>query len=118
MTYFKINGNDYSLYVSNLKVDKTNVYNAQTNAAGDTVVDYLNTNRTIEVEIIPLDGAAAANLLQDVDSFSVTLSFQNPKTNQLEEGVSCIIPSESVNYYTIRADKVLLNAFNLTFTEL
>lgn len=118
MIYFKINDKDYSPYVNALSVSKKNTYNAQSNAAGDTVVDYINAKRTISVGIIPLEGAVAANLLKDVDSFSVTLSFFNPKTNQLEEGVKCIIPNENVKYYTIRADKVMLNAFDLTFNEL
>ena len=54
MSYFKINNVDYSMYVNELKVSKDVNYNAQTNAAGDTVVDYVNKKRTIEVGIIPL----------------------------------------------------------------
>lgn len=55
MAYFKIGDVDFSLYVNSLKVSKTANYSAQTNAAGDTVVDYINSKRTIEVGIIPLN---------------------------------------------------------------
>lgn len=118
MAYFKINDIDFSQCVNSLKVGSASNYNAQTNAAGDTVVDYINSKRSIEVGIIPLDEAAGASLLNAIDGFNVSISFRNPKTQQLEEGVNCIIPSNEVDYYTIQAGKVMLNGFNLTFTEL
>lgn len=118
MSYFKINNNDYSMYVNELKITDSVSYRAQTNAAGNTVVDNANRKRTIEVGIIPLDAEIMTNLLTDVDSFEVNLSFLNPKTNVLEEEVLCVIPQSSVEYYTIRADKTSFRAFKLTFTEL
>lgn len=118
MAYFKINDNDYSLYINALKVNNSTKYNAQTNAAGDTVVDYINSKRTIEVGIIPLDDEALKNLLLDIDKFSVTISFRNPKTNELEEGINCIIPDNKIEYYTIQADNVSYNGFNIKIIEL
>jgi hypothetical protein len=55
MAYFKIGEIDFSPYVNSLKINKSANYNAQTNAAGNTVVDYINSKRTIEVGIIPVD---------------------------------------------------------------
>lgn len=118
MAYFKIGSTDYSMYVNELNISKEANYNAQTNAAGDTVVDYINSKRTIEVGIIPLDSAAMAKLLTDIDAFNVSISFRNPRTGVLEEGVNCIIPQSQVEYYTIQSNKVLYNAFQLEFTEL
>lgn len=118
MNYLKINGVDFSMYVNALKVNKTATYSAQTNAAGNSVVDYINSKRVIEVGIIPLDDASMASLLAEIDKFSVILSFRNPITNKLEEGVACIIPSNAVDYYTIRDGKVMYKAFTLSFTEL
>ena len=118
MAYFKIDGVDYSMYVNELKVNKSSNYNAQTNAAGNTVVDYINAKREIEVGIIPLNATVMAQLQEAIDAFNVSISFRNPKTNVLEEGVNCIIPDNGVEYYTIQADKVMYNAFTLTFTEL
>ena len=60
MAYFKIDDVDFSTYVNELKINKSSVYNSQTNAAGDTVVDYINAKREIEVGIIPLTSAAMA----------------------------------------------------------
>ena len=118
MAYFKINGIDFSMYVRELKVQKTHNYNAQTNAAGNTVVDKINSKRQIEVGIIPLDNVSMLTLQQEIDKFNVNISFMNPLTNTLEEGINCIIPENNVEYYTIRADKTSFKVFNLVFTEL
>lgn len=118
MAYFKINGVDYSMYVNSLKIGRNTNYNAQTNAAGNTVVDYINTKRTIEVGIIPLDDTAMAQLQTAINGFNVSISYRNPETNQLAENVSCIIPSHDVDYYTIQVNRVLYNKFSLKFTEL
>lgn len=118
MAYFKIGDTDYSMYVNELVVNKEANYNAQTNAAGDTVVDYINHKRTIDVGIIPLDDTVMAQLQDDIDAFNVSISFRNPQTNLLEEDVNCIIPSSNIEYYTIQVNKVMYKAFTLSFTEL
>lgn len=116
MAYFKIGKTDFSNIVNELKVDNTSNYNSQTNAAGDTVVDYINTKRIIEVGIIPLDDTAMAELQTAINDFDVMISFRNPRTNQLET-IFCIIPESGVEYYTIQANKVMYKAFKLKFIE-
>lgn len=118
MSYFKIGNTDFSMYVNQLKVSSAANYSAQTNAAGNTVVDYINTKRTIEVGIIPLDSAAMIALENAIGAFNVSISFRNPKSGALEENINCIIPSRDIEYYTIQAQKVMYKAFTLKFTEL
>lgn len=118
MEYFKINNVDISKYVSSLKVNKTAKYNAQTNAAGNTVVDYINAKRVIEIGIIPVDDATMVELQALIDAFGVSISFRNPITNTIEENVACIIPNNDVEYYTIQVNGVLYKAFSVKFTEL
>lgn len=118
MAYFKIGDKDYSMYVNALNVSTETNYNSQTNAAGNTVVDYINKKRVISVGIIPLNDTVMAELQADIDAFNVSISFRNPKTNELEENVNCIIPSNEVDYYTIQIDKVMYNALTLAFEEL
>ena len=77
-----------------------------------------DTQRVIEVEIIPLNSSVMASLLGAIKAFSVSVSFRNPETNQMETGVSCIIPSSDVEYYTIQASNVSYKAMKLKFTEL
>ena len=117
MAYFKIGSTDFSNIVNELKVDSTSNYNSQTNAAGDTVVDYINTKRIIEVGIIPLDDTDMAKLQTAINDFKVMISFRNPRTNQLET-IFCIIPESGVEYYTIQANKVMYKAFRIKFIEL
>ena len=118
MAYFKIGNVDFSMYVSELKINKDYNYNAQTNAAGDTVVDYINSKREIKVRIIPIDDTVMANLQNAIDAFNVSISFRNPKTNTLEENVNCIISNNDIEYYTIQANKVMYKEFELKFIEL
>lgn len=118
MEYFKIGDTDYSMWVNQLKVSKASNYNAQTNAAGDTVVDFVSRKRTIEVGIIPLCCDDMVALQQAINAFNVSITFRNPDTNTIEENVNCIIPDSEVEYYTIQVNKVMYNAFTLTFIEL
>ena len=117
MSYLKINGFDFSTYVNELTVDKTHNYSAQTNAAGDTVIDYINAKREIEVGIIPLDADAMQAVLNVIDAFNVTVSFLNPLTGELETA-NCIIPDSGVEYYTIQANKTSFKGFSFTCIEL
>lgn len=118
MTYFKINNVDFSTYVSSLQIANSAKYTAETNAAGDTVVDIINKKRTVTVGIIPLNNVDIIPLLSEIDKFGVSISFRNPLTNELEENVNCIIPKNNIDYYTIQSNKVSYKAFTLTFNEL
>ena len=118
MEYFKINGVDYSMYVNKLKVAHEHIYKGQVNAAGNTLVKYVNTKRIVEVGIIPLDSATMIQLQEAINDFKVKISFLNPTTGVLEEGVDCIIPHNSVDYYTVRAGNVSFKAVSLEFKEL
>lgn len=118
MEYLKIGETDFSKYVRKLTVANTVNYAAQTNAAGNTVVDYINNKRTITVGIIPVDSEVMLDLLSAIGEFSVSLSFRNPNTNVIEENVLCILPTKEIDYYTIQAKKVMYNELELVFTEL
>lgn len=112
-----INGKDYSSICNELKVNREVNYNSQMNAAGNTVVEYINAKRIIEVGIIPLDDVAMISLLSEIEKFNVSLSFRNPRTNQLET-INAIIPGNGVEYYTIQANRVLYEAMTFEAVEL
>lgn len=118
MAYLKINGVDYSKYVNQLTIATAHNYNAQTNAAGHTIVDYVNAKRTITVGFIPLTSEAMAPLKTAIDSFNVSLSFRNPNTGAMEENINCIIPESEIDYYTIQVNKVMYKTFTVSFIEL
>lgn len=116
--FFKINDNDYSMYVNKLMIGTQKFYKSMTNAAGNTLVKYVNSKRTIEVGIIPLDSNVMAKLLTDVDKFNVSISYRDPKTNTVVENMQCIIPNHLIEYYTIQAGNVSYKAFSLQIKEL
>ena len=118
MAYFKMNGIDFSHCVNALKVIRTANYNAQINAAGDTVVDYINHKRSIEVGFIPVDDEAMKALQAAINELNVSISYTDPKTGVLVEGVNCILPESEIEYYTIQSNNVMFKTFTLTFIEL
>ena len=118
MAYLKINGNDFSLYCHTLKVSDKAIFKSATNAAGNTVVKYVNTKRTFTVGIIPLNGDVMASLQTELQKFKLLLSYRDAKTNALVENVECIIPNNDYEYYYIHQDGVMYKAMTLVFQEL
>lgn len=117
MAYIKINNIDFSMYCNKLNVSKSANYNSQTNAAGNTVVDFINHKRVVSVGIIPLDDTAMVKLQAELDKFNVSITYLNPNTKALDT-INCIIPEANIEYYTIQAGKVSFNALQLDFMEL
>lgn len=117
MAYFKINDTDYSMYTSALKITNASNYTSQTNAHYDTVVDYINDKKTVEVEIIPLNDTVMQQLTADISGLGMSISYLNPQTKQLKT-ISCILPSTNIEYYTIRQNNISFKKLKLKFTEL
>lgn len=117
MAYLTINGHDYSKYVNKLIVDTKHKYTARENASGNLLVKYITKKRNIQAGIIPLDATTLKTLMADINRFKMTVQFLNPETNTLETA-NCIIPINSVEYYTIQAGNTMTKAFNVTFEEL
>lgn len=115
--FFKINNNDYSMYVNKLQVATEHFYQHKSSAGGADRITYKYKRRTIEVGIIPLNDAAMKNFLADVDQFRVSVSFRDPSTNRITEDMTCIIPSHIVDYYTIQVGNVKYQAFTVVLKE-
>ena len=116
--FFKINGNDYSMYVNKLVVGTEHHYEMKTSALGSDRVTHKYKRKTLEVGIIPLDDATMMRFLADVDKFQVSISYRDPLTNTLVENMSCIIPNNLIEYYTIQAGNVKYKAFSLQIQEI
>lgn len=116
--FFKINDHDYSMYVNKLMIGTEHNYKSMNTAAGNTLVKYVNSKRTIEVGIIPLDDVAMMNFMNDVNKFQVSISYRDPETNTMVENLKCIIPTNLVEYHTIQVGNVKYKAFSLQIKEL
>jgi hypothetical protein len=117
MAYFKINSIDFSQYVNKLNIQTNHIYNARTNASGNTSVKLINSKKIITVGIIPLNAAVNKDLVELLNTFKMKVEFLDPETNELKTA-NCILPKNSIDYYTIQADKVQTKAYILTFEEL
>ena len=119
VVYFSIGIHDYSPYINELKITTNNNYTAQTNAAGNTVVDFVNRKRVIDVGFIYMNEEDIQHLLNDIQYFNVTITVrQIGGGNIIADEINCIVPSTDIEYYTIRKDKVMFKAFKLQFIEL
>ena len=117
MAYFKIGNTDFSNKIAELTVATKQVYNAQTNAAGNTVVDNITAKRTITIKTIPMTQAELQTLLL-ASTFSCSISFLNPETGALANNIPVIVPQKSISFYTIQANKVIMKAVQLSYQEL
>lgn len=117
MAYFKVNDNDLSMYVNKLNITKQAKYSSSTNAAGNTVADYINTKRVLKVGFIALNDAAVKSILTAIEGFSLSVSYREPTTGLLET-INCIVPKHTIDYYTIQENNVMYNEFTITFNEL
>jgi hypothetical protein len=117
MEYIKLNEVDFSQYVSALKITKAANYTAQTNAAGNTVIDFINTKRSINVSFITLNSEVMQELQSIINNITVAVTFRNPATNTIDT-INCFIVGNEADYYTIQENEILYKPFNLTFTEL
>ena len=117
MSYFYIGATDLSNYTSALEVQYQHNYTQQTNALGNTVVDYINRKRIVTVQIIALDDSTVKTILDAIDAFSVTIRILEPKTKSLQT-ITCKVEDYIVSYYTIQQSKTQFQQFNLVFTEL
>lgn len=116
MTYLKINGHDYSQYVNKLLIDTKHKYTARESASGELLTKYIAMKRNIQVGVIPLDASSMASLKSDVDGFDVEVEFLDPSTGALSKAY-CIIPVNTVEYYSIRAGNTMTKAFTFTCEE-
>lgn len=118
MAYFKIGNTDFSDIVAELNVRYQPLFNSQTNASGNTVIDMINSKRLIEVKIITINSTKMAQLLNAIKNYNVSISYRDPITNELATGVNCLIDDIPVEYYTIQTQRVLYNETKLSFQEL
>lgn len=86
MTYFKIGNEDFSSYVKSLKVNME-VIVADTsgrNASGTMCLDIVNRKDKLNVTFIPMNMSAMNRLLNAIEDFIITVSYLNPRDNQMK----------------------------------
>lgn len=119
MSYLTINNVDVSNLVSGLKVGYMVLVSEDSgrNANGDNVIDIINRKKKLYVTFRPMDGAEMVKLMNALESFVVTATYRDPKTNSLAT-ITANIGDVEPEYYWIHDNQVLYKSFNLNFIEL
>jgi hypothetical protein len=117
MAIFKINDKDFSGLVSALKVGYETLVseNSGRNAAGDTVLDVINTKRKLYVTLRHTTFAEMQEFLNTVAAFQVTVSYLDPRTNTIQTA-STYTGTPEPEYYNI--SKTICKPMSLNFIEL
>ena len=117
--FFKINDKDFSNLVSGLKIGYEVLVseNSGRNAAGDTVIDVINRKTKLYVSFRPMFDSDMKRLLGEIESYVVSVSFRDSKTNVLKT-IQCYIGTPEPEYQWVHNGSVLYKAFNLNFIEL
>lgn len=119
MTYFTINGKDFSHLVKGLKVGYETLVSEDSgrNAAGDTVLDIINRKVKLYVTFRPMDGSDMSSLLSEIGPYVVSVGYRDSKTNTIQT-VTCYHGTPEPEYYWILNNKVLYKEFSFNFIEM
>jgi hypothetical protein len=118
MSYFKINGTDFSYIVSGLKVGYETLVSDKSgrNANGDTTIDVINRKRKVYVTLRHTTSSEMRALLEAVKPYVVGISYLDPESNSIKSA-NVYISTPEPEYYMIN-NRTLYKPMNLNFIEL
>lgn len=119
MSYFKIGNKDFSNIVNSLKVGTETLVSEDSgrNANGDTVIDVVNKKYKVYVGLCHTTASDMQAFLDAIESYVVTITFLNPKTNALTT-ITAYTGTPEPEYYTIQDNKIIYKPLSLNFIEL
>lgn len=119
MTYFTINGVDFSDKVSSMKVATETLVseNSGRNANGDTVIDVVNTKKKVYITFRHMFESEMRELLAAIQDYVVQVGFRNPLTGGTSV-ITAYTGTPEPDYYTIQPGNVMYKPLNLNFIEL
>lgn len=119
MTYFKINGADFSHLVKGLKVGYETLVaeDSGRNAAGNTVLDVINRKVKLYLNFRPMDGAEMKALLSAINDYVVNVSYLDSESNNIKT-ITCYHGTPEPEYYWILDNNVLYKELSFNFIEM
>ena len=117
VTLLKIGSKDFSDLVSGLKVGYETLVSDSSgrNAAGDTVLDVINTKRKIYVTLRHTFADEMQEFLSAIEPFQVTITYLDPRTGDTSTADTYIGTPEP-EYYNAKLG--IYKPMNLNFIEL
>lgn len=118
MSYFKINGTDFSHIVSGLKVGYETLVSDKSgrNANGDTTIDIINRKRKVYVTLRHTTSSEMKAFLEAVNPYVVGISYLDPESNSIKSA-TVYTGTPEPEYYTI-SNRTLYKPMTLNFVEL
>ena len=123
MAYLKVNNQDFSHIVSGLKVGKETLVSDESgrNAAGNTVIDVINTKYKVYVTLRHTFSEEMDAFLNAIRNYVVEVEFLNPFTSEFDTNTAYTGTPEP-EYYTIQtsstATKIIYKPMSINFIEL
>ena len=119
MSYFKINGQDFSSLVKGLRPGYETLVSSGSgrNAVGDTVIDVVNTKVKLYVTFRAMTDIEMKSLLTAIKDYVVNVTYRDAKTNSLET-IQCYTGTPEPEYYFILQDRVMYKEMQLNFIQL
>ena len=119
MAYFKINGEDFSHLVSGMKVGRETLVsdNSGRNAAGDTVIDVVNTKYKLYITLRHTTQEEMDSFLNAIMDYVVEVEFLNPMTSDWET-ITTYTGTPEPEYYTIQDNHIIFKPMSLNFIQL
>ena len=114
-----INGNDFSSYVSGLKVGYETLVsdNSGRNAAGNLTIDVINHKIKLYVTLRHTTKEEMATILNALNGYVVDVKFLNPQTNATKT-IECYTSTPEPEYYTAQSAKTIYKPLTFNLIEL
>lgn len=118
MTYFSINGQDFSHIVSGLKVGFETLVSDKSgrNANGDMTIDIINRKKKLYVSFRHMTKAEMESFLSAISPYVVQVGYLNPQTGGLSV-FSGYTGTPEPEYYTIQGENTIYKPMTLNFIE-
>lgn len=91
--------------------------NSGRNANGDTVIDVINEKIKVYLEIRHTTEDEMTSFLNAIQSYVVSVSFLDPRTNTLKT-ITAYTGTPEPEYYTIQTGRIIYKPMSLNFIQL
>ena len=119
MEYLVINGQDFSNYVSALKVGYETLVSDKSgrNANGDSFIEVINEKVKLYITLRHTTDSEMGIFLSAIEDYVVNVSFLNPRNGAIET-ITAYHGTAEPEYYTIQPTMVIYKPMQINFIEL
>lgn len=117
MSYFEIDGVNFSQLISTMKIGYKTLTTDSTNASGSIVVDVINKKVSIEVGLRHTTDDEMKVFLSAIDDYVCEISYRDSKTG-IKKTINAKVSAPEPEYYTIQDGFIIYKPMSVSFEEL